>query len=154
MPAGSNVPNGFGGFAEYFKFPEISPMSMLPQANGDMDNRQFNPIPSGPLLAPFLMNSPQSSQLSQQPQSRSSVGPPIPPSGVPSQVAAQSEPQKEQADIVQAEDQDGQNKNDESQYNDRKNNNYRSEQTHADDDIFKQYTNVDEIHAENSLEQV
>jgi hypothetical protein len=78
----------------------------------------------------------------------------MPPSGVPSQVAAQSEPQKEQADIVQAEDQDGQNKNGQSQYNDGKNNNYRSEQTHADDDIFKQYTNFDKIHAEDSSEQV
>jgi hypothetical protein len=152
MPAGSNVPNGFGDSAEGFKFPEYPLMSMPPQASGNMDNRQFNPTPSGPLSWPYL-NSPQSSQL-QQSQPRSSVGPPMPPSGVPSQVAAQSEPQEEQADVVQAEGQDGQNNNGQIQYNDRKNNNYRSEQTHADDDIFKQYTNVDEIHAENSSEQV
>ena len=149
VPAGSNVPNGSGDSAEGFQFPKFPPMSMLPQASGNMDNRQFNPTPSGPLFAPFLMNSPHSSQLFQHCQARSSVGPPMPPSGVTSQVATQSEPQKEQA-----EDQDGQNKNGQSQYNDGKNNNYRSEQTHADDDIFKQFTNFDKIYAENSSEQV
>jgi hypothetical protein len=141
MPAGSNVSNPFGDSLEYFKLPEKAHLSVLPQASGNIDNPLFNPNPSGPLSGAYL-NSPQSSQLFQRRQARSSVGPPMPLSDVPSQVAAQFEHQKEQADIVQAEDQHGQN------------NNYRSEQTYADDDFFDQFTNLHQIHAENSSEQV